>query len=88
MDLTLQVPMQYCSLQLQTLLSPQDTSTTGHRFRFGPFSSFLLQLFLCSSPAAHWTPTDLGAHLPVSYLFAFSYHSGPITSWDGKQWKM
>ena len=29
---------------------------------------------LCSSPVAYWTPSNLGgAHLQVSYLFAFSY---------------
>ena len=48
-------------LQHQTLLSPPDTSTTGHHFCFGSASSFLLELFLCFSPVAHWTPTDLGS---------------------------
>ena len=32
-------------------------------------------LFLCSSPEAYWTPTDLTAHLSVSYHFAFSHCS-------------
>ena len=32
MDLTFQVPMQYCSLQLWNLLSPLDTSSTGVSF--------------------------------------------------------
>ena len=32
MDLTFQVPMQYCSLQHWTLLSPPDISTTEHQF--------------------------------------------------------
>ena len=41
MGLTFQVPMQYCSLQYQTLLSPSDTSTTEHLFHFGPDTSFL-----------------------------------------------
>ena len=36
-----------------------DTSTTGHRFHFGSASSFFLELFLCSSPVACWTPTNL-----------------------------
>jgi len=45
MDLTLQISMQYCSLQHWTLLSPPDTSTTGHCFHFGSASSFLLELF-------------------------------------------
>ena len=34
-----------------------DTPTTGHRFHFS--SSFFLELFLCSSPVACWTPTNL-----------------------------
>ena len=57
--LTLQVPMRYRSLQHQTLLSPPDTSTTGRRFCFDSASSFLLELFLCSSPATYWKPTNL-----------------------------
>ena len=40
MDLTFQVPMQYCSLQHQTLLPSPVTSTTGCCFCFGSFSSF------------------------------------------------
>ena len=35
MDLTFKVPMQYCSLQHWTLLSPPDTTTAGHFFCFG-----------------------------------------------------
>ena len=61
MDLTFQVPMQYCSLQHQTLLSPPDTSTTEHHFCFGPDISFFLELLviaLCSSSVAYWTPSD------------------------------
>ena len=47
MDLTFPVPMQYCSLEHQTLLSPPDTSTAKCRersSRFGPATSFLLEL--------------------------------------------
>ena len=61
MDLTFQIPMQYCSLQHQTLLSPLDTSTTGRYFHLGSASSFLLELFLPSFPVAYWAPTDLGS---------------------------
>ena len=50
MDLTFQVPMQYCSLQHQTLLSSPVTSTVGYCFHFGSVSSFFLELFLHSSP--------------------------------------
>ena len=75
MDLTFQVPTQCCSLQHWTLLPSPVTSTTGHCFCFGPIPSFFLELFLHWSPVAYWAPTDLGVHLSVSYLFAFSYCS-------------
>ena len=61
MDLTFQVPMQYCSLQHQTLLPPPITATTGHCFSFGSISSFFLELFLHLSSLAIWAPTDLGS---------------------------
>ena len=60
-DLTFQVPMQYCSLQHQTLLPSPDISTTGHCFHFGSVSSLFLELFLHSSPVAYWASTDLGS---------------------------
>ena len=59
--LTFQVPMQQCSSQHETLLSPPDTSTTEHHFCFGPDISFFLELLviaLCSSSVAYWTPSD------------------------------
>ena len=59
-DLTFQVPMQYCSLQHWTLLPSPITSTTGHCFCFGSISPFFLELFLHWSPVAYWAPTDLG----------------------------
>ena len=59
MHLTVQVPMQYSSLQHQTLLPLPVTSTTGCFFRFGSISLFFLELFLHSSPVAYWAPTDL-----------------------------
>ena len=70
MDLTFQVPMQYCSLQHRTFLPhPQlgvfalapATSTTGCWFCFGCISSFFLELFLHWSPVAYWAPTNLGS---------------------------
>ena len=75
MDLTFQVTMQYCSFQHQTLLSPLDTAPAGCCFHFGSASSSLLELFLHSSPGAHWAPTNLGSSCLMSYLFAFSYCS-------------
>ena len=72
MDLTFQVPMQYCSSQHWTLLPSTVTSTTGCCFCFGSISSFFLELFLHWSPVVYWAPTDLGVPLSVSYPFAFS----------------
>ena len=60
MDLTFQVPMQYCSLQHQTLLPSPVTSTTGCGFCFSSISSFFLEFFLHWSPVSYWAPTDLG----------------------------
>ena len=59
MNLTFQVPMQYFSLQHQTLLPSPVTSTTG--CCFCSVSSFFLELFLHWSPVAYWAPTDLGS---------------------------
>ena len=73
-DLTCQISMQYCSLQHWTLLSPPDISTTGS-FCFGPASSFLLDIFLCSSSVAYWVPTDLVSSSFSVIFFAFSHCS-------------
>ena len=61
MDLTFQVPMQYCSLQHRTLLLSTVTSRTGYCSCFGSISSFFMELFLHWSPVAYWAPTDLGS---------------------------
>ena len=61
MDLTFQVPMQYCSLQHRTLLLSPVTSTAGYCFCFGSIPSFLLEWFLHWSPVAYWAPNDLGS---------------------------
>ena len=68
-DLTFQVPMQYCSLQHWTLLLSPVTSTTGRCFCFGSVSSFFLELFLHSSPVAYWAHINLGS----SYLGVISF---------------
>ena len=63
MDLTFQVPIQYCSLQHQILLLSPDTSTTECCIGFGPTFSFILGLLvilLHSSPVAYWTSLGLG----------------------------
>ena len=59
MDLTFQVPTQYCSLQHRILLLSPVTSTTGYCFCFGSISSFFLELFLHWPPGAYWASTDL-----------------------------
>ena len=69
MDLTFQVPVQYCSLQCQILLPSPVTSTTGCYFCFGSVSSFFLKLFLHSSPLAYWAPSDLGSSFFSSLSF-------------------
>ena len=61
MDLTFQVPMQYCSLQHQTLLPSPITFTTGCCFCFDSVSSIFLELFIHWSPVVFWAPTDLGS---------------------------
>ena len=58
MDLTFQVPMQYCSLQHRILLLSPVTSTAGYCFCFGSIPSFFLELFLHWSPVA---PNHLGS---------------------------
>ena len=72
MYLTFQVPMQYCSLQHQTLLPSPVTSTTGCRFYSGSISSFFLELFLHWSPVAYWAPTNLrSSSFSVLYFCLF-----------------
>ena len=61
MDLTFQVPMQYCSLQHRTLFPSPVTSTTGCCCCFVSISSFFLELFLHWSSVTYWTPTNLGS---------------------------
>ena len=74
MDLTFQVPMQYCSLQHKTLLPSLIKSTARCCLCFGSISSFFLELFLHFSTVAFWVPTNLGSS-SLLYLFAFSYCS-------------
>ena len=60
MDLTFQVPMQYCPVQQQTLLSSPVTSKTGCCFHFG--SVFILSgVFSPLFSSSILAPTDLGS---------------------------
>ena len=67
MDLTFQVPMQYCFLQHRTLLPSPVPSTTGFYFCFGSISSSFLELFL------HWSPSIsiLGTYRPGDFIFQY-----------------
>ena len=75
MDLTFQVPMQYCSLQHWTLLLSPVASTTGYCFCFGSIPSFFLELFFHWSPVAYWVPTNLGSSSFSILSFCLSYCS-------------
>ena len=85
MDLTFQVPMQYCSLKHHTLLPSPVTSTTGY-FCFGSVSSFFLELFVHWSPVAYWAPTTLGSSsfsvLSFCLFIQFMGFSGQVY-WSG-----
>ena len=83
MGLTFQVPLQYCSLQHQTLLLSPVTSTTEYFFCFGFIPSFFLELFLHWSPVACWAPTDLGSS-SFSVLSNSREERSPQGSYDGR----
>ena len=86
MDLTFQVPMQYCSLQHWTLLLSLVTSTTGYSFCFGSIPSFFLELILHCSPGAYWVPTDLGSSsfsVLSFYLFILFMGFSKQEYWSG-----
>ena len=77
MDLTLQVPMQYCFLQHWSLLLSPVTSTTGYCFCFGSIPSFFLELFLQWSSAAAAPYLGRG----VSLLYHVSCRPGCWLPW-------
>ena len=61
MDLTFQVPMQYCSYSIRPCFYHQSHPQLGNSFCFGSIPLFFLELFLHWSPVAYWTPTNLGS---------------------------
>ena len=71
MDLIFQVPMQYCSLQHQTLLPSPVTSTTGCCFCFGSISSFFLEFI---SPL--FSSSIFGTYWPGEFIFQCSIFLG------------
>ena len=78
-NLTFQIPMQYCSLQHHTWLPPPDTSTTGCCLLFDSGPSFLLELFLCSFPVVFCHLLTREFIFQCHIFFAFSYYS-----WDSQ----
>ena len=67
MDLTFQVPMQYCSLQHWTILLSLVTCTTGCYFRFGSASSFFLEVFFFFFPL--FSSSILGTYRSGEFIF-------------------
>ena len=84
MDLTFQVPMQYCSLQHRTLLLSPVTSTAGYCFCFGSISIYKTEL-LCYIPetkttlqisyTSTWKKTPRGKFLLKLILYSLPLNS-------------
>ena len=74
MDLTFQVPMQYCSIPYRIWLF-----STRHIHNWGSFllwpSHFIISgaisIALCSSPVVYWTPSNLGGRASSSSVISF-----------------
>ena len=77
MDLTFQVPMQYCSLQHQTLLPSPVTSTTGCCFCFASVSSF----FLVHSRYSKSTFRMIENKITSSHIVTFSQVRSKVLNW-------
>ena len=75
MDLTFQVPMQYCSLQHQTLLHHLSHPQLGVVFAVAPSLHSVWSFFSTDLQYHIGYLLSWGVHLSVSYLFAFSYCS-------------
>ena len=67
MDLTFQVPMQYCPYSIGPSFYHQSHPQLGIVFCFGSIPSFFLELFLHWSPVTYWAPTNPGSS-PFSIL--------------------
>ena len=86
MDLTFQVPMQCCSLHHQTLLSPPDTSTPGHCFRFGSASfipSGAMSLLFSSSILGTYQPGKFNSqcHIFLSFHTVHGFLKAKMLRW-------
>ena len=77
-DLTLQVPVQYCSLQYHTWLSPPETSIAESYPSLVQLihGLWLLVIALHSSPGVYLTPSDLGGSFSciLSFLLFHTVH--------------
>ena len=86
-ELTFQVPMQYCSLQHRTLLLSPVASTAWCCFCFGSVSSFFLELFLywliTSSLLGTYWPGELIFQCPTFYLFIVFMGFSRQEYWSG-----
>ena len=61
MDLTFQVSMHYCSYSIRLYFHTSHIHSWVCCFCFVSVSPLFLELFLHSSPAAYWVPTNLGS---------------------------
>ena len=85
-NLTFQVPMQYCSLQHWTLLPSLVISTTGHCFHFGSISSFFLEFF---SPLI--SSSIFGTYWPEEFIFfalSFCLFILFLVFWKQESWSI
>ena len=87
MDLTFQVPMQYCSLHNQTLLPLPVTSTTGHCFCFGCLfilSGVISLLFSTCISGTYW-PGEFIFQCPIFLPFILSMGFSRQEYWNSFQ---
>ena len=75
MDLTFQVPMQYCSYSIGLYFHHLSHAQLSVVFALAPSLRSVLELFIHWSTVAFWLLLTWGVHLSVSCLFAFSYCS-------------
>ena len=85
MDLTFQVPMQYCSLQHQTLLLLPVTSTTGCCFTLAPSLHSIWSYFstVSSSILGTYPPGEFIFQCPVFLLFHIVHGISRQEYWSG-----
>ena len=85
MDVTFQVPMQYFSLQHQTLLPSPVTSTTGCCFCFGSISGVISPLISSSILGTYW-PREFIFQCPIFLLFILFMGFSRQEYWSIEYW--